>query len=167
ALPRAYFDRGVKHYGFHGLSYEYLAAELPGIDPRAAAGRTVACHLGNGASLCAMHGGRSVATTMAFTALDGLPMGTRCGAVHPGGLLCPLERERMDVPTLGDLLYKQSGLLGVSGISPDMRDLLSSPRPEAAEAVELFCYRIARELGALAAVLGGLDALVFTGGIGE
>jgi acetate kinase len=167
ALPRAYFDRGVKRYGFHGLSYEYVAGRLAEVDPRAAAGRTVVCHLGNGASLCALLGGRSVATTMGFTALEGLPMGTRCGTIDPGVLLHLLDHDKMDADTLGDLLYKRSGLLGVSGISPDMRDLLASPHPEAAEAVELFCYRIARELGALAAVLGGLDALVFTAGIGE
>jgi acetate kinase len=167
ALPRAYFERGVKRYGFHGLSYEYIAGRLPQIDDRAAAGRTVVCHLGNGASLCAMLAGRSVATTMGFTPLDGLPMGTRCGAIDPGVLLYLLEQEKTDVGDLNDLLYHRSGLLGLSGISADMRDLLSSHEPSAAEAVEFFCYRIARELGSLAAALGGLDAIVFSAGIGE
>jgi acetate kinase len=167
ALPGEYRERGIRRYGFHGLSYEYIASCLPGIDREAAAGRTVACHLGNGASLCAMRGGRSVATTMSFTALDGIPMGTRSGAVDPGVLLHLLEQEGMPVEELSNLLYKRSGLLGLSGISSDMRDLLASPAPEAAEAVEYFCYRIARELGSLSAALGGLDALVFTGGIGE
>ncbi len=125
------------------------------------------CHLGNGASLCAMRDGRSVATTMSFTALDGIPMGTRCGAIDPGVLLHLLEQEGMGAAELSDLLYKRSGLLGLSGISSDMRDLLDSTAPEAAQSVEYFCYRIARELGSLAAALGGLDAVVFTGGIGE
>jgi acetate kinase len=169
ALPRAYTDEGVRRYGFHGLSYEYVASVLPGIDPRAAAGRTVAAHLGNGASLCAMAGGRSVATTMGFTALDGLVMGTRCGAIDPGVLLYLMERHGMDAAALSKLLYEDSGLRGVSGVSSDMRELLQSASsdPRAAEAVDLFVYRIGRELGSLAAALGGLDALVFTGGIGE
>ena len=167
ALPRAWFDRGIKRYGFHGLSYQYIATQLPQIDRRAASGRTVVCHLGNGASLCALRAGQSVATTMGFTALDGLPMGTRCGAIDPGVLLHLLDHEQMTVAELADLLYHQSGLLGVSGISADMRDLLKSSEASAAAAVEYFCYRIARELGSLAAALGGLDAFVFTGGIGE
>jgi acetate kinase len=167
ALPRRYFDQGIKHYGFHGLSYEYIASKLAEIDPHAASGRTIVAHLGNGASLCALKAGRSAATTMSFTALDGLMMGTRCGAIDPGVLLHLLQHDRMSPDQLGHLLYHESGLLGVSGQGADMRDLLASPRPEAAEAVALFCYRIARELGALAAVLGGLDALVFTAGIGE
>jgi acetate kinase len=167
ALPRAWFDRGIKRYGFHGLSYEYIASRLPQVDQRAASGRTVVCHLGNGASLCALRAGRSVATTMGFTALEGLPMGTRCGAIDPGVLLHLLDHEKMSVAELTDLLYHRSGLLGVSGIAADMRDLLNSSSPDAAEAVEYFCYRIARELGSLAAALGGLDAVVFTGGIGE
>ncbi len=167
ALPRRYTEEGVIRYGFHGLSYEYIASVLPGTDPRAAAGRTVVAHLGNGASMCALKGGRSVATTMGFTAVDGLPMGTRSGALDPGVLLYLMDRHGMDARALEKLLYQQSGLLGVSGISSDMRTLLASLRPQADEAVGLFVYRIGRELGSLAAALGGLDALVFTGGIGE
>jgi acetate kinase len=167
ALPRHLTDEGVLRYGFHGLSYEYVASVLPEVDARAAAGRTVVAHLGNGASMCAMREGRSVATTMGFSALDGLPMGTRCGAVDPGVLLYLVERHGMDASALQKLLYRQSGLLGVSGISSDVRVLLASTHPHAAEAIDLFVYRIGRELGSLAAALGGLDALVFTGGIGE
>ena len=167
ALPRLWSEKGIKRYGFHGLSYEYIASRLPEIDPGAASDRTIVCHLGNGASLCALHAGLSVATTMAFTALEGLPMGTRCGSIDPGVLLYLLDQEQLSVKELANLLYKQSGLLGVSGISSDMRDLLADPSTEAAEAVEYFCYRIARAIGSLAAALGGLDALVFTGGIGE
>jgi acetate kinase len=167
ALPRRYTDEGVRRYGFHGLSYEYIASVLPTMDRRAAEGRTVVAHLGNGASLCAMEGGKSVATTMSFTALDGLMMGTRCGAIDPGVLLYLIDRHSMDARTLGELLYEESGLLGVSGISSDMRMLLESSDACAAEAVDLFVYRVGRELGSLAAALGGLDALVFTGGIGE
>lgn len=167
ALPRELADQGVRRYGFHGLSYEWIAAQLPLIDRRAAEGRTVVCHLGNGASMCALLGGRSVATTMGFTALDGLPMGTRCGAVDPGILLYLLDHDGLSIDALTDLLYHRSGLLGLSGRSGDMRELLTDRSPEAAEAVEYFCYRIARELGSLAAALGGLDALVFTAGIGE
>jgi acetate kinase len=167
ALPRRYAEEGVRRYGFHGLSYEYIASALSGIDARAAAGRTVVAHLGNGASMCALNGGKSVASTMGFTALDGLPMGTRCGALDPGVLLYLLDRHGMDARALEKLVYQESGLLGVSGVSSDMRALLASPDPGAAEAVDLFVYRIGRELGSLAAALGGLDALVFTGGIGE
>jgi acetate kinase len=167
ALPRWWSEKGIKRYGFHGLSYEYIASRLPEIDERAATGRTIVCHLGNGASLCGLSSGRSVATTMAFTALEGLPMGTRCGSIDPGVLLYLLDQENMSASELSDLLYKRSGLLGISGISSDMRDLLADPSTEAAEAVEYFCYRIARDIGSLAAALGGLDALVFTGGIGE
>ena len=167
ALPRRYAEEGVRRYGFHGLSYEYIASVLPTLNPRAATGRTVIAHLGNGASMCAMSNGRSVATTMSFTALDGLMMGTRCGAMDPGVLLYLIDRHGMSAQTLQQLLYEQSGLLGVSGISSDMRELLTSSDPGAAEAVDLFVYRISRELGSLAAALNGLDALVFTGGIGE
>jgi acetate kinase len=167
ALPRHYTEEGVLRYGFHGLSYEYIASVLPGTDSRAAAGRTIVAHLGNGASLCAMKGGQSVATTMSFTAVDGLPMGTRCGALDPGVLLYLMDRHGMDVRALEKLIYQQSGLLGISGISSDMRTLLASPDPRAAEAIDVFVYRIGRELGSLMAALGGLDALVFTGGIGE
>jgi acetate kinase len=167
ALPRRYAEEGVCRYGFHGLSYEYVASALPHLDARAAAGRTVVAHLGNGASLCALRGGRSVASTMGFTALDGLPMGTRCGALDPGVLLYLMDRHGLDARGLEKLLYQQSGLLGVSGVSSDMRALLASPDRHAAEAIDLFVYRIGRELGSLTAALGGLDALVFTGGIGE
>jgi acetate kinase len=167
ALPRRYAEEGVRRYGFHGLSYEYIASVLPAIDAPAAAGRTVVAHLGNGASMCALNGGKSVASTMGFTALDGLPMGTRCGALDPGALLYLMDHHRMDARALEQMLYQQSGLLGVSGVSSDMRALLTSPDPRAAEAVDLFVYRIGRELGSLTAALDGLDALVFTGGIGE
>lgn len=167
ALPRRYAEEGVRRYGFHGLSYEYIATVLPSFDARAAAGRSVVAHLGNGASMCAINGGRSVATTMGFSSLDGLPMGTRCGSVDPGVLLYLMDRHGMDARGLEKLLYQQSGLLGVSGISSDVRTLLADPDPRAAEAIDLFVYRIGRELGSLAAALGGLDALVFTGGIGE
>jgi acetate kinase len=167
ALPRRFTEEGVRRYGFHGLSYEYIAGMLPHVDVRAAAGRAVVAHLGNGASMCALTGGRSVATTMSFTALDGLPMGTRCGAIDPGVLLYLMEQHGMGLRALEQLLYEQSGLLGVSGTSSDMRALLASTDPHAAEARDLFVYRIGRELGSLAAAAGGLDALVFTGGIGE
>jgi len=167
ALPRRYADEGVRRYGFHGLSYEYIASVLPKMDRRAADGRTVVAHLGNGASLCALASGRSIAATMSFTALDGVMMGTRCGAIDPGVLLYLIERHGMNGRALEQLLYEQSGLLGVSGISSDMRVLLSSSDARAAEALDLFIYRMSRELGSLAAALAGLDALVFTGGIGE
>ena len=167
ALPRRYAEEGVRRYGFHGLSYEYIASVLSSIDRRAAQGRTVVAHLGNGASMCAMRSGRSIATTMSFTALDGLMMGTRCGSLDPGVLLYLIERHGMDADALRQILYEQSGLLGVSGISSDMRVLLASTDPRALEALDLFVYCINRELGSLAAALGGLDALVFTGGIGE
>jgi acetate kinase len=167
ALPRPYAEEGVIRYGFHGLSYAYIASVLPGTDARAAAGRTVVAHLGNGASMCALKAGQSMASTMGFTALDGLPMGTRCGALDPGVLLYLMDRHGLDARALEKLLYQQAGLFGVSGISSDVRTLLASADPRAAEALDLFVYRIGRELGSLAAALGGLDALVFTGGIGE
>jgi acetate kinase len=166
-LPRRYAEEGVLRYGFHGLSYEYVASALPGLDARAAAGRTVVAHLGNGASMCALKDGQSVASTMGFTAVDGLPMGTRCGALDPGVLLYLMDQHGMDARALEKLIYQESGLLGVSGIASDMRTLLASPDPRAAEALDLFVYRVGRELGSLAAALGGLEALVFTGGIGE
>jgi acetate kinase len=166
ALPPAITDRGVVRYGFHGLSYEYIASVLPGLDPDAARGRTVVAHLGNGASMCALQEGRSVATTMGFTALDGLMMGTRTGSLDPGVMLYLLDELRMDARAIEHLVYLESGLLGVSGVSSDMRTLLASGDARAAFAIELFCYRVARELGSLAAALHGLDALVFTGGIG-
>lgn len=167
ALPRWLTDDGVLRYGFHGLSYDHVAAVLPDLIGEAGHGRVIAAHLGHGASLCAMKGGRSVATTMGFTALDGLMMGARCGAVDPGVLLHLQRRYGMDVDAVEALLAQKSGLLGVSGESGDMRDLLASPSPAAREAIDLFVYRAAREIGSLAAALGGLDALVFTGGIGE
>jgi acetate kinase len=167
ALPRRFAEEGVRRYGFHGLSYEYVASVLASKDRRAAAGRTVVAHLGNGASMCALLEGRSIATTMSFTALDGLVMGTRCGSIDPGVLLYLMQQHGMDANALQQLLYEQSGLLGISGNSSDMRDLLGRSDDAAVEAVGLFVYRIGRELGSLAAALGGLDALVFTGGIGE
>ena len=168
ALPREYMAAGVRRYGFHGLSYEYIAQRLREIAPEIAAGRVIAAHLGNGASLCAMRDGRSIDTTMGFTALDGLVMGTRCGNIDPGVILY-LERERgLNATQVEDLLYRQSGLLGVSGgIASDMRALLASDDPFAREAIELFVYQIVRQIGALASSLGGLDGLVFTAGIGE
>ena len=166
-LPRHLTDEGVRRYGFHGLSYEYVASKLPSIDSRAAQGRTIVAHLGNGASMCALLAGKSIATTMSFTPLDGLVMGTRVGSLDPGVLLYLMARHGMNAATLENMLYHESGLLGVSGVSSDMRELLASRDPRAAEAIDLFVYRINRELGSLAAALGGLDALVFTGGIGE
>jgi acetate kinase len=167
ALPRDLSAAGIKRYGFHGLSYEYIASVLPGIVGDPARGRVVAAHLGNGCSMCAMRDGKSVATTMGFTALEGLPMGTRSGAIDPGVILYLLTERGMSVADVSDLLYHRSGLLGLSGISNDMRTLLASNAREAADAVDLFVYRITRELGSLAAALGGIDVLVFTGGIGE
>ncbi|WP_292312479.1 acetate/propionate family kinase [Marivivens sp.] len=167
AIPRAYYDKGIRRYGFHGLSYDYIAGHLANAYPDLHRGRVVVAHLGNGASLCALRGGRSVASTMGFTALDGVAMGTRPGQIDPGVLLYLMQQEGLSAPQISDLLYRQSGLLGLSGISADMRDLLSSDAPEAAQAVTYFCARIAREIAALAADMGGIDALVFTGGIGE
>ena len=167
ALPRALSEKGVRRYGFHGLSYEYIASILPDHLGAKADGNVVVAHLGHGASMCAMSKGRSVATTMGFSALDGLVMGRRCGALDPGVILYLLDEEGMNSAQISHLLYEESGLFGVSGISDDMRDLLSSRDAHAAEAVELFVYRIVRELGSLAAALGGIGALVFTGGIGE
>ncbi len=167
ALPRAYREEGVRRYGFHGLSYEYIAGALAEATGTAATGRAVVAHLGNGASMCAMRDGKSVASTMGFTAVEGLPMGTRSGSLDPGVLIYLMERHGMGACELTQLLYKQSGLLGLSGVSNDMRELLVSADPNAKLAVDYFSYRIARELGSLAAALGGLDALVFTGGIGE
>ncbi len=166
-LPRRLEAEGVRRYGFHGLSYEHVATTLAADEPALAAGRVVVCHLGAGASLCAMEGGRSVASTMGFSALEGLIMATRCGSLDPGVVLYLLEQRGMTPAAVRDMLYKESGLLGVSGVSGDMRDLTASDAPEAAEAVDLFCYRIAREIGSLAAALGGLDGIVFTAGIGE
>ena len=167
ALPPEYTEAGVRRYGFHGLSYEYISHVLPGVDARAASGRSVVLHLGNGASMCAMQGGRSVASTMGFTAVEGLPMGTRCGAMDPGVILYLMDQRNMDARAVERLIYQESGLLGMSGVSSDMRTLLETDAPGAKLAVEYFVYRIGRELGSLAAALGGLDAVVFTAGIGE
>jgi acetate kinase len=167
ALPRKFTEQGIRRYGFHGLSYEYISSVIPGVDPEAAKGRTIVAHLGNGASLCAMQGLKSTACTLGFTAVEGLMMGTRCGTLDPGVMLYLMDECGMDARAIEKLIYKESGLLGVSGISSDMRTLLESKDPRAAEAVGLFVYRIGREIGSLAAALGGLDALVFTGGIGE
>lgn len=168
ALPRALSADGIRRYGFHGLSYEYIASVLPHVlGPDLAQGRIVVAHLGAGASLCAMHHRKCVATTMGFTALDGLMMARRCGTIDPGVILYLLEEKRMSIEAITGLLYNQSGLLGVSGISDDMRVLLASADIRAKEAVALFVYRITRELGSLAAALSGLDALIFTAGIGE
>jgi acetate kinase len=167
ALPKSITDLGVRRYGFHGLSYEYVARVLPHHDGRAARGKTVVLHLGNGSSMCAIAGGRSVASTMGFTAADGLPMGTRCGNLDPGVILYLMDELKMDARAIEKLIYQQSGLLGMSGISSDMRTLESNDAPEAKAAIDVFVYRIGRELGSLAAALGGLDAVVFTAGIGE
>jgi acetate kinase len=167
ALPRKFTDAGVRRYGFHGLSYEYVSSRFREIAPELAKGRVVIAHLGNGASLCGLLAGSSVATTMGFTAVDGLVMGTRCGAIDPGVLIYMMDSYGMDARSIENLIYRESGLLGVSGISSDMRKLRASSDPAAAEAIALFVYRIVREVGSLAAALGGLDALVFTGGIGE
>ncbi|PKO88014.1 MAG: acetate kinase, partial [Betaproteobacteria bacterium HGW-Betaproteobacteria-12] len=165
-LPRALTAEGIKRYGFHGLSYEYIARTLPQHSHRAD-GRVVVAHLGNGASMAAMVNRKCVATTLGFSTIDGLMMGTRCGNLDPGVILHLMETKGLSAKDMTRILYKESGLLGVSGISQDMRTLLASDKPEAREAVELFCYRIARELGSLAAAAGGVDAVVFTGGIGE
>ena len=167
ALPRHFGEEGVRRYGFHGLSYEFLASQLKELAPDLADKRIVFAHLGNGASLCAVKDGRSVASTMGFTAVDGLMMGTRCGAVDPGVILYLMQHHGMDAAAIEELIYKRSGLLGVSGISSDMRALRASSEPAAKEAIALFVYRIVRELGSLVAALGGIDALVFSGGIGE
>jgi acetate kinase len=167
ALPRDLSEAGIRRYGFHGLSYEYLVSQMRILCPAVAAGRVIMAHLGNGASLCAVRNGRSVASTMGFTAADGLMMGTRCGALDPGVILHLMTEHGLDAAALEDLIYRKSGLLGVSGISPDMRTLRSSTDPRAREAIDLFVYRIIREIGSLTAALGGVGALVFAGGIGE
>ena len=167
ALPRDLTARGIERYGFHGLSYEYISSILPQTAPGLASGRVVVAHLGNGASLCALLGGRSVDTTMGFSALDGLVMGTRCGNLDPGVILYLQQTLGMSPAAIEDLLYKKSGLLGVSETSADMRVLLDSADPRANEAIELFAFRIARENCAMLASLGGLDGIVFTAGIGE
>lgn len=166
ALPRRITERGVRRYGFHGLSYEYIASVMAQRDPKLA-GRVVVMHLGNGASMCAMSDGKSVSSTMGFTALDGLPMGTRCGVLDPGVVLYLMSELRMDPGQVEDMLYHQSGLLGVSGLSSDMRTLETSDAPNAKHAIDLFVHSIKRQLGALASTLDGLDGIVFTAGIGE
>jgi len=167
ALPRHFYDEGIRRYGFHGLSYEFIARRLRELDPLRAQGRVIVAHLGNGASMCAMMDGRSVASTMGFTALDGLPMGTRCGQLDPGVLLYLMSEKGMDARAISDLLYKESGLKGLSGESHDVRTLEASSRPAARDALAYFTDRGRREIGGLAACLGGIDALVLTGGIGE
>ena len=167
ALPFKFYDEGIRQYGFHGLSYEYIASRLPIVAPEIAQGRVVVAHLGNGCSACALHGGRSVATTMGFTALDGLPMGTRCGALDPGVVLHLIQQKGLSADAVSDLLYRQSGMLGLSGVSSDFRELLISTEPRAKFAIELFCRNTARHIASLAAALGGLDAIIFTAGVGE
>jgi acetate kinase len=167
AVPRELTESGIRRYGFHGLSYEFVSTRLGVVAPEHAGKRIIIAHLGNGASLCAIHKGRSVATTMGFTAVDGLAMGTRCGSIDPGVLIYLMDEKGMDARAIENLVYKKSGLLGVSGISSDMRTLRASSDPKAREAIDLFVYRIVREIGSLAAALGGLDGLVFTGGIGQ
>jgi acetate kinase len=166
-LPRSYYEQGIRRYGFHGLSYDYVARQLARIAPAVADERVVIAHLGNGASLCAVRNGRSVASTMGFSALDGLLMGTRCGGLDPGVLLYLMAEKNMDAAALTELLYRESGLKGLSGVSHDMRALEASAEPHAAQAIACFVARIRREIGAMAAAIGGIDALVFTGGIGE
>ena len=166
-LPREIFDAGLEGYGFHGLSYESIAHALPALLEGEAEGRIVVAHLGNESSMCAMKQRQHIANTADFSALEGLPMGTRCGTLDPGALLYLMSERGMDLREIVQLLYHQSGLLGVSGVSSDVRELLQSSSPEAAEAMEFFVYRVGRELGSLTAALQGLDALVFTGGIGE
>lgn len=167
ALPRALHEGGIRRYGFHGISYESIAEQLPGVAPEIAEGRVVVAHLGNGASLCALSRRLSVDTTMSFSALDGLPMGTRVGDLDPAVVLYLQQARGMTADQVSDLLYTKSGLLGLSGVSSDVRKLSASDDPRARLALEYFAYRIARETGALAVSLGGLDALVFTAGIGE
>jgi acetate kinase len=167
ALPERFYAEGVRRYGFHGLSYEYIAERLRDVAPAAASGRVIVAHLGSGASMCALANGRSVESTMGFTALDGLPMGTRPGQVDPGVLLYLIMEKGMDAAAVQDMLYRDSGLKGLSGISNDMRELLTSKDPAAKLAVDYFVYRVGLCAGTLAAALGGLDAFVFTAGIGE
>jgi acetate kinase len=167
ALPRSYYDEGVRRYGFHGISYEYISRRLKLVAPRIAGGEVIVAHLGNGASICAMKNGRSIASTMAFTPLDGLPMGTRCGQLDPGVLLYLMAEKKMSADDISDLLYKNSGLKGMSGLSQDMRELEASDSQAARDAIDYFVARVRREIGGLAAALEGADAVVFTGGIGE
>ncbi|MEB4589632.1 acetate/propionate family kinase [Candidatus Thiothrix sp. Deng01] len=167
ALPYPLFERGVRRYGFHGLSYEYIIERLREIAPATAKGRVVVAHLGSGCSMTAIRNGKSIDTTMSFSALDGVPMGTRCGVLDPGVLLFLMREDKMGLEELEALLYKQSGLLGLSGVSNDLRALHTSEDPRAAAAIDYFVYRVSQILGSLTASLGGLDALVFTAGVGE
>ncbi|WP_170326566.1 acetate/propionate family kinase [Ruegeria arenilitoris] len=167
ALPQGYYEKGVRRYGFHGLSYDYISQKLKEIAPGLYDGRVVIAHLGNGASMCAVSGGRAVASTMGFSALDGLPMGTRSGQLDPGVVLYMMQQEGMSADEIAEMLYRKSGMLGLSGISSDMRTLLAADTPDARKAIDYYVFRIRRELGALSAALEGIDALVFTGGVGE
>jgi acetate kinase len=167
ALPYSLYEEGIRRYGFHGLSYEYIASVLPERAPEIANGRVIVAHLGNGCSACALQNRVSIATTMGFTALDGLPMGTRCGELDAGVVLHLIQQKGMSAEQLVDLLYRRSGMLGLSGISSDFRELLASDDPRARFAIEVFCYRVAGHIGSLAAALGGLDGIVFTAGVGE
>jgi acetate kinase len=167
ALPYSLYEEGIRRYGFHGLSYEYIASVLPERAPEIADGRIVVAHLGNGCSACAMRNRVSIATTMGFTALDGLPMGTRCGGLDPGVVLHLIQQKGMSAEQLTDLLYRRSGMLGLSGISSDFRELLMSKDPRARFAIDVFCYRVAGHIACLASALGGLDGIVFTAGVGE
>lgn len=167
AIPREWFDKGVKRYGFHGLSYAYVAGALKALEPETAGGRAVVAHLGSGASLCALENGVSRDTSMGFSTIDGVPMATRSGAIDPGVLFHLIEAHGLSIRQVEDLIYKQSGLLGLSGISADSRILLETPSKEAREAIDVFTFRIAGEVARLSATLGGLDTLVFTAGIGE
>lgn len=167
ALPRELFDQGIKHYGFHGLSYKFIASRIQELAPNTAAGRVIVAHLGSGASLCGLAAGASRDTSMSFSTLDGIPMATRCGALDPGVIIHLLKQRGLRVEDIEDMLYHRSGLLGISGISADSRDLISSKDPEAREALDLFTFRIARETAAIIVALGGLDGIVFTAGIGE
>jgi acetate kinase len=167
AIPRRFYDQGVRRYGFHGLSYDYITGVVEKMHPELHEGRVVIAHLGNGASMCAVHQGKSIGSTMGFSALDGLPMGTRCGQIDPGVLLYLIQQKGMDPHDVLRMLYQESGLLGLSGISSDMRTLLASDAPEAAQAIDYYVFRARREVGAMTTVLGGIDALVFCGGIGE
>ena len=167
ALPRSYYDEGVRRYGFHGLSYEFITRKLRTIAPQIAREDVIIAHLGNGASMCAVHDGRAIATTMGFTALDGLAMGTRCGQIDPGVVLYLMTEKKMSADAISDLLWKNSGLKGMSGLSQDMRELEASDSPAARDAIAYFVSRIRRELASLAATVNGAEAIVFTAGIGE
>jgi acetate kinase len=167
ALPREYYDLGVRRYGFHGLSYEYIVLKMRELAPNVGRGKMLVCHLGNGASMCAIKDGKCVETTMGYTAIDGLPMGTRCGQIDPGVILALMLFRKMTAEQVVELTHKKSGLLGLSGVSSDMRELLASQEPNAKSALDYFVYRIIYFVGALTAVMGGVDGIVFTGGIGE